>query len=306
MNIQKLNIVVPIYNEADNIPTFASRIYHVIQYLPFDTKVFFIDDGSNDDSIRIIESLDHSVFKLIALSRNFGHQNALKSGIDLTDGDVCICMDGDLQHPPELIPEMIKLWQKGFDVVYTIRRPSSELSNFKKITSNFFYKLLNLLSDIDLEQGTADFRLMDKKVVAELKRLDEADLFFRGLIKWVGFQQIGIEYEPQNRHAGKSKYTFKKMMQLALKGITSFSIKPLYFATYLGIIFSLCSLLYIPYIIYSYVYGKVVSGWSSLLATVTFFGGLQLMILGIIGIYLGKVFMQSKKRPHYIIKKTIF
>ena len=174
----------------------------------------------------------------------------------------------------------------------------------KRKTSNMFYNLINNLSDIELEQGTADFRLMDRRVVNVFKEFKETDLFLRGLVKWMGFQQAGIEYEPAERLKGKSKYTMKKMIRFALQGITSFSTKPLYIATYLGMSFSLISLLYVPYIIYSYYFGHAISGWTSIIATIAFFGGLQLMILGIIGMYLGKLFQQSKQRPHYIIKET--
>ena len=174
----------------------------------------------------------------------------------------------------------------------------------KRKTSNMFYNLINNLSDIDLEPGTADFRLMDRKVVEAFRVFKETDLFMRGLVKWMGFNQIGIEYDPAQRTQGKSKYTLKRMVRFALEGITSFSIRPLYIATYLGFIFSILSLLYIPYIIYSFYFGHIISGWASMIATIAFFGGLQLMILGIIGMYLGKLFMQSKQRPHYIVKES--
>jgi glycosyltransferase involved in cell wall biosynthesis len=240
----------------------------------------------------------------IALSRNFGHQNALKAGLDLSDGDAVISMDGDLQHPPDLIPELIRNWEAGYDIVYTIRKDHQEIPMMKRKTSVMFYNFMNRLSDIELEAGTADFRLMDKRVVAASRQFTEMDLFWRGLVKWVGFKQIGIEYEPAERKFGKSKYTYKKMMQFALRGITSFSTKPLSIAIYLGFTFSILSLLYVPYVLYSLYFGHPLSGWASMIVTVAFFGGLQLMILGIIGMYLGKLFMQSKDRPHYIIKES--
>jgi dolichol-phosphate mannosyltransferase len=222
----------------------------------------------------------------------------------MADGDAVIMMDGDMQHPPELIPEMLQQWESGFDVVYTIRKDHKEMPMMKRKTSNMFYNLINNLSDIDLEPGTADFRLMAKKVVEAFRVFKETDLFMRGLVKWMGFRQIGIEYDPAQRTQGQSKYTLRRMVRFALQGITSFSTRPLYIATYLGFVFSLLSLLYIPYIMYSFYFGHIISGWDSMIATIAFFGGLQLMILGIIGLYLGKLFMQSKQRPLYIVKES--
>ncbi len=303
---KKISIVVPVCNEQGNIPVLVNALQEVLASVTYPYKIIFIDDGSSDDTLAILKqraNIDSSIF-YISLSRNFGHQNALKAGLDIADGDAVIMMDGDMQHPPELIPVMLELWEKGNDIVYTIRKDHKDLPMMKRKTSTMFYNLINNLSDIELEQGTADFRLMDKKVVAIFKDFKETDLFLRGLVKWMGFQQAGIEYEPAQRTQGKSKYTLKKMIRFALQGITSFSTKPLYIATYLGFSFSLVSLLYIPYIGYSYYFGHVISGWTSMIATIAFFGGLQLMILGIIGMYLGKLFLQSKQRPHYIVKES--
>ncbi|MEI8097646.1 MAG: glycosyltransferase family 2 protein [Sediminibacterium sp.] len=303
---KKISIVVPVCNEQGNIPVLVNALQEVLASVTYPYKIIFIDDGSSDDTLAILKqraNIDSSIF-YISLSRNFGHQNALKAGLDIADGDAVIMMDGDMQHPPELIPVMLEMWEKGNDIVYTIRKDHKDLPMMKRKTSTMFYNLINNLSDIELEQGTADFRLMDKKVVAIFKDFKETDLFLRGLVKWMGFQQAGIEYEPAQRTQGKSKYTLKKMIRFALQGITSFSTKPLYIATYLGFSFSLVSLLYIPYIGYSYYFGHVISGWTSMIATIAFFGGLQLMILGIIGMYLGKLFLQSKQRPHYIVKES--
>jgi dolichol-phosphate mannosyltransferase len=303
---KKISIVVPVCNEQGNIPVLVNALQEVLASVTYPYKIIFVDDGSSDDTLAILKqraSIDSSIF-YISLSRNFGHQNALKAGLDIADGDAVIMMDGDMQHPPELIPVMLEMWENGNDIVYTIRKDHKDLPMMKRKTSTMFYNLINNLSDIELEQGTADFRLMDKKVVAIFKDFKETDLFLRGLVKWMGFQQAGIEYEPAQRTQGKSKYTLKKMIRFALQGITSFSTKPLYIATYLGFSFSLVSLLYIPYIGYSYYFGHVISGWTSMIATIAFFGGLQLMILGIIGMYLGKLFLQSKQRPHYIVKES--
>jgi dolichol-phosphate mannosyltransferase len=303
---KSISIVVPACNEEGNIPVLIAALKQVLDQLQVSYQIVFIDDGSTDGTLAVLKhmaSINEHV-QYISLSRNFGHQNALKAGLDMAIGECVIMMDGDMQHPPELIPVMLEQWEQGNDVVYTIRKDHQDMPLMKRKTSNMFYNLINNLSDIELEPGTADFRLMDRKVVAVFKEFKESDLFLRGLVKWMGFQQIGIEYEPSQRLEGKSKYTLKKMIRFALQGITSFSTKPLYIATYLGLSFSLISLLYIPYIIYSYYFGHVISGWTSMIATIAFFGGLQLMILGIIGMYLGKLFQQSKQRPHYIVKET--
>jgi len=303
---KKISIVIPVCNEKGNIPTMVKALQEVMFSLPYSYSITYVDDGSDDDTLdrikAFIKQYDNIFF--ISFSRNFGHQNALKAGFDFSDGDAVITMDGDLQHPPELIPVLIEQWEQGHDIVYTIRNDHQDMPLMKRKTSSLFYNILNRLSDIELESGTADFRLMDKRVVEIFRNFKEADLFWRGLVKWIGFKQIGIEYEPAERKEGKSKYTYKKMMQLALRGITSFSLKPLSIAIYLGFIFSLLSLLYIPYVIYSLAFGHIISGWASVIVTIAFFGGLQLMILGIIGMYLGKLFMQSKERPHYIIKES--
>ncbi|RYD75298.1 MAG: glycosyltransferase, partial [Sphingobacteriales bacterium] len=226
------------------------------------------------------------------------------AGMDHAFGDCVISMDCDMQHPPEIIPEMLKKWEEGFEVVYTIREEDTNLSKGKRSSSSLFYKILNWLSDIELEPGAADFRLLDQKVVNVFRNFHENEPFLRGLVKWLGFKQYAIRYNPASRFSGKSKYTLKKMFSLALHGVTSFSIKPLYSAVYLGFTLSFASVLYIPYIIYAFANNVEVSGWASVIMTIVFFGGLQLIILGIIGIYVGKMFMQSKNRPNYIIRST--
>jgi dolichol-phosphate mannosyltransferase len=303
---KKISIIIPVYNEISNIPLMLAALNEALQSLPYRYKVIFVDDGSDDDTLSFIKQLAVNDPKVnyLSFSRNFGHQNALKAGFDKSDADAVICMDGDLQHPPSLLPEMIAKWESGIDVVYTVRKDSKELTWLKRKTSDLFYHLLNNLSSIDLEKGSADFRLLDKKVVDVLRDIKEYDLFWRGLIKWLGFNQASIEYLPAQRASGKSKYSYRKMMELAIKGITSFSTKPLTIAIYMGFMSSLLSILYIPYVLFSIYFGHVISGWASVIVTIAFFGGLQLMVLGIIGVYLGKLFMQSKHRPHYIINES--
>jgi glycosyltransferase involved in cell wall biosynthesis len=303
---KRISIVIPVCNEETNVSIITTALRDVFSKLSYEYTINFVDDGSTDGTIAEIKRLaaDHNNLFYISLARNFGHQNALKAGLDLVDADAVIMMDGDMQHPPDLIPEMLQQWEAGNDIVYTVRKDHKEMPLMKRKTSNMFYNLINNLSDIELEQGTADFRLMDRRAVEIFRTFKETDLFMRGLVKWMGFRQLGIEYDPAQRTQGKSKYTLKKMVRFALQGITSFSTRPLYIATYLGFIFSLLSLLYIPYIAYGYYFDHSINGWASVIATIAFFGGLQLMILGIIGMYLGKLFVQSKQRPHYIIRES--
>lgn len=301
-----VSIVIPAYNESDNIRNIFDKITVVFNTLPYEWEVIFVDDGSKDETLSTVKALskEYNNAFFLEFSKNFGHQLAVKAGLDNAYGDCVISLDCDAQHPPEIIPEMLLKWEEGFDIVYTIREEDKRLSKAKRSSSNLFYKLVNSLSDIELEAGTADFRLMDRTVVNVFRNFHETEPFLRGLTKWLGFKQYGIRYEPAERFAGNSKYSLKKMVRLALHGVTSFSIKPLYTAVYVGLIMSLLSLLYIPYVVYAFYNHIEVSGWASIIITIVFFGGLQLIMLGIIGIYVGKMFMQTKNRPNYIIRST--
>lgn len=301
-----VSIVIPAYNEGDNILTIAESIKQVFSSINYNYEIIVVDDGSEDhtlDGIKVYASKNKNIF-FLEFSKNFGHQLAVKAGMDNAFGDCVISMDADMQHPPQLIPSMLKQWEQGFDIVYTVRDEDLNLSIGKRRSSNLFYKILNWLSDIELEPGAADFRLLDQKVIAVFRTFHENEPFLRGLVKWLGFKQYAIKYTPEARFSGVSKYTPKKMFSLALHGVTSFSIKPLHSAVYLGFILSFASILYIPYVIYAFVNEVEVSGWASVIMTIVFFGGLQLIILGIIGIYVGKMFMQAKNRPNYIIRST--
>jgi len=304
---RKISIVIPSFNEEGNIEQLASRLLEAIRtFSTYAFEIIFVDDGSADhtlDKLKTLALMDDRIF-YVELSRNFGHQNALKAGYDFATGDCIISMDGDMQHPPEMIGQFIEKWEEGYDVVYSCREYEDDATVFKTKTSDIFYSIINSLSDTKIEKGTADFRLIDRKVANVLVQLNENGLFMRGLIKWLGFKQYAIHYQAEARFSGKSKYTLKKMMRFAVEGITAFSVRPLYIATGIGAFFSVLSLLYIPYILISYYMGHVVPGWSSVLASVVFFGGVQLMVLGIIGMYLGKLFMQAKQRPNYIIRST--
>ena len=305
--MKKIDIVVPCYNESDNIRPLYEAIKEVFaKELPdYDFNLLLVNDGSHDSSLLVLQQLakEDNQVKYLSFSRNFGHQLAVKAGLDHAFAPAVISMDADLQHPPALIPTLIRKWEEGAQVVATLRTYPEEISKKKRKSSQQFYKLLNLLSDIEIKEGSADFRLLDQAVVEVIRHMRENEPFLRGMVPWVGFTQVYVPYTAQARYAGETKYTIKKMFQLALSGVTSFSVKPLYFAVFLGFFFSLLSVLYVPYVIYSFLNGSEISGWASLIMTIVFFGGLQLIILGIIGVYIGKIFTQTKERPAYIIQE---
>jgi polyisoprenyl-phosphate glycosyltransferase len=299
-------ILTAAYNEGENITHFYDCLKKVTDTLSYNFNFCFVNDGSSDntlESIKTIAANDKSV-KYLSFSRNFGQQVALKAGIDNIQADAIIMMDSDLQHSPDLIPELIRVWQtQKVNMVNTIREEDEDLSWFKKQSSKWFYKTINRLSDLQLEPGQADFRLIDKQVTQTLRNSKEHDVFLRGMMQWIGYKQATINYKAQKRFAGTSKYTFSKMMSLALAGITSFSVKPLYTAIYIGFGFAFLAFLYLPYVIYSLIMGTAVHGWSSMLITISFFGGLNLIIMGVLGIYIGKILIQNKERPLYIIQE---
>lgn len=304
---RKIAIVIPSFNEEGNIEVMVNSLHSVLQELPYKYELIFVDDGSNDKTLDILKKLSSTDEKLffIELSRNFGHQNALKAGVDIAKANAVITMDGDMQHPPELIPQLIQKWEEGYDVVYTRREDNQKVSYFKKKTSKSFYNLMNYLSEVNFEPGTADFRLMDEKVVSVFADFSENELFIRGLVSWLGFKQFAIDYVPAERFSGKSKYTVKKMMRFAIQGITSFSTRPLHIAIFMGIGLSFFAFVfYVGYVLYSMYFGHIISGWASVISTIVFFGGLNLIVLGIIGMYIGKLFIQSKQRPNYLIRST--
>ena len=301
-----VSVVIPAFNESENIVRICSEIGEVFSKLNYSYEIILVADGCTDNTMETIKtliSINNNIF-FIEFSRNFGHQLALKAGLDYAKGNCVISMDCDLQHPPGLIPELLAKWEEGFEVVYTIRLEDKKLPLGKQLSSRLFYKTLNSLSNVELETGSADFRLLDSKVVSVIRNFHENEPFLRGLFKWIGFKQTSIVFMPNARHSGKSKYSIQKMIKFALQGVTSFSIKPLYAAIYLGFTFSILSILYLPYVVYAFHTGKEVSGWASTIMTIVFFGGLQLTILGIIGIYIGKMFMQVKNRPNYIIRSS--
>jgi glycosyltransferase involved in cell wall biosynthesis len=304
----QLSIVIPTYNEEGNIALLYDQLKEVLNAEGIEQfELIFVNDGSSDESLSVIKGLSDrdTRVKFISFSRNFGHQHALKAGLDHAMGDAVISMDADLQHPPALIPEMLKKWKEGAQVVFTIRSQEEGISWFKKKTSSGFYWLINKLSEHPIIDGAADFRLLDKKVVAEIRRYPEKELFFRGMISGIGFKQSSIHFKPNKRHSGQTKYSFNKMAAFAIAGITSSSAKPLYFSIYLGAFMAFLAFLYGIYAICIALFtNDAITGWTSIVASIVFIGGIQLFVMGIIGVYLGKIFKESKNRPHYIIDET--
>lgn len=303
---KKISFVIPVFNEAANIGVLLNELTEAVSRVPYAIEFIFVDDGSRDNSLNVIKGFAHADPRIyyVELSRNFGHQYALKAGLDLCTGDCVVTMDSDLQHPPEVVKRLIEKWEEGYDVVYTRRRDDKNLPWIKRKSSAIFYDLLNSISDIELERGTADFRLMNRNVLDAFAHLNESDLFIRGLVKWAGFRQTAVDYEPNARHAGRSKYNLKKMISFGLKGLTSFSVRPLQMIASLGMLLFFISMVLAPYAIISYLMGKAVSGWTSLMISVIFFGSLQLLMTGVVGLYISKLVIQSKHRPLYFIRDT--
>lgn len=300
-----VSIVIPCYNEEGNIIELYKRVKSVLNEKQ--VEFIFIDDNSSDSTLSIIETLSDkdTAVKYISFSRNFGHQSALKAGLESASGDCVITMDADLQHPPEILKSLLVKWEEGFDIVYTIRKDDF-INPLKRLSSTLFYKISNYLSDVQLKNGAADFRLLDKNIVDVLVHdISEYHLFYRGLVSWVGFNQVAVAYNSDKRFTGKTKYSLRKMLSFAATGITSFSVKPLRYAVILGIFISFITVVYSIYILYVSIFtDKTIAGWTSVILSVLFIGGVNMILLGIIGEYIGKIFMQSKNRPHYLIKKT--
>lgn len=304
MDKSRISVILPCSNEEKNVPLIASRLETVLKN--YDYEILFVNDGSRDNTLAEIKKLakKNKRIKYISFARNFMHQNALRAGLKYATGDAVICMDADLQQPPELLPDMIKHWKEGYDIVYTLRRSSGKESFFKNFTSKFFYFLINKISNIGIEDGAADFRLMDRVVVDALNEYDEVYIFYRGIISSMGFKKIAIPYTVAPRLHGKSQYTFKKMFNFSLAGITGFSTFPLHLSTLFGFLISALSFIYALYAILVRIFvGGTVPGWSSLLFGIFFLGGIQLLMIGILGEYIGKIFFEVKKRPNYIIKE---
>jgi glycosyltransferase involved in cell wall biosynthesis len=301
-----ISVVSPLYNEEVNIKLLYSGVKDVFETLDYDFELVFVDDGSMDGSLKAIEELQQtdSRIKFLSLSRNFGHQVALSAGLDYAEGEAVIIMDSDLQHPPQAIPELIRKWEEGYENVYTVRKAAESTTLFKKYSSQLFYSVFRALTKLELPPDSADFRLLDKKIVLELRRIKERTRFLRALIYWTGFRSVGISYQEGQRQAGERKYRFKNMLFLSIDAITSFTTAPLYIGVVAGVIFAMLGFVYFLYALYVHiVLGIAVSGWASLISLMTIFGGLQFLIIGLIGIYVGKIFEEVKERPLYMIRR---
>ena len=301
-NKQLISIVVPTYNEEGNVEKLFTEVQKALKNETF--EIIYIDDGSHDQSLEAVQKLSkkHKEVKFVSFSRNFGHQAALRAGLRYATGDAVISMDADLQHPPKMLPQLLKEWRNGHDVVYTIRRDTKETSFFKRLTSWGYYGVLNFLSGLKLDEGAADFRLMDRKVVDVVNEQHETDLFLRGYISWIGFKQLGLEYVPAKRFSGSSKYSLKKMLKLAHQGIMQFSVKPLRLALLLAIVAMAACILYVFYAIWAaFISDVTVPGWLSLVVLIVFLQGIQFLLIGLVGEYLGRTFIQTKQRPEFIV-----
>ena len=306
-NKKIISIIVPIYNEQEIINEFYRRLKAVLDndLSGYGYEIIYINDGSKDNSLELLLKLrsnDQNI-KIINFSRNFGHQLAVTAGIDSSIGDIVVLIDSDLQDPPELIPKMIEKWNDGFQVVYGQRIKRKGESIFKLATAKIFYRMINALSDVKLPVDTGDFRLMDKQVVDYLKQLREECRYIRGLVTWVGYKQTPIYYERDKRYSGETKYPIRKMIKFATNGLTSFSERPLFFAGYFGLIITLLTFIYVGFLIVEKFVSphNTITGWTSLIIAVLFFGGVQLMSLGIIGQYIGRIYREIKNRPLYVI-----
>ncbi len=301
------SIILPVYNEEQGIEKFVESLSNVLNKMNSEYELIFVNDGSTDNSLTILKGLCdvNSSYKYIDLSRNFGHQIAVTAGIDYAKGDYVVLIDSDGQDPPEVIPEMVQKINQGYDTVYAKRVKRSNESIFKKSTAKLFYKLLNKITNIEIPVDTGDFRIMNKKVVNALKRMPEKQRYLRGQVAWLGFKQTSVEYERKGRVAGETGYTYRKMVTLALDAITSFSNWPLRLATISGFVCAFLGFLLILWTLYARLILKVYQpGWPSLMITIVFLGGIQLLGIGMIGEYISRINDNVKNRPLYLISET--
>ncbi|MBU5444367.1 glycosyltransferase family 2 protein [Paenibacillus sp. MSJ-34] len=299
-----LSIIVPAYNEESVLEAFHKRLISVLDGIEMKSEIIYVNDGSRDRTLEILNSIrqcDHRV-AIVDLSRNFGKEIAMAAGLDYANGDAVVIIDADLQDPPELIPELIKEWGNGFDVVYAKRTLRQGETFFKRTTAFLFYRFIQRVSNVSIPEDTGDFRLLSRKAVESLRKLREQQRFSKGLFAWIGFPQKEVLYQRDPRYAGVTKWNYIRLWNLAIEGITSFTIAPLKIASYMGGIFALISFLFILVIIFqTLVFGNPVKGYPSLIVVVLFIGGIQLICLGIIGEYLGRIFNETKKRPLYLL-----
>jgi polyisoprenyl-phosphate glycosyltransferase len=302
-----ISVVVPCYNEELNLDSLFARLFKVLDSLNLQYEIVCVNDGSRDNTLKYLIEYHHRnpVIKVVNFSRNFGKEIALTAGIEYATGDAIIPIDADLQDPPELIGELIEKWREGYDVVYCKRRSRQGESWLKKITANAFYRVIQKMTSVEIPRDTGDFRLIDRRVVEALKQLPETHRFMKGLFAWVGFKQSFIEYDRLPRFQGTTKWNYWKLWNFALEGITSFSSLPLKIWSYLGLVISLLAFLYGSFLIVrTLILGIDVPGYASLMVAILFLGGIQLLTLGIIGEYLGRVHDEVKKRPLYLVRDS--
>ncbi|ENV08861.1 hypothetical protein F966_02506 [Acinetobacter higginsii] len=302
INSPFLSCVVPAYNEAENLKKFIPALAQQLEQQNLRYEIIIIDDGSKDNSIAVLQQmLDDYPLRILTLSRNFGKEAALSAGLDYVTGDATLLIDADFQHPLNAIPTMIQLWKDGYDMVYGIRDRSTE-SWLKEIFTQGYYHILNLSSSVDIPENAGDFRLLDAKVVEAVRKLPEKNRYMKGLYAWVGFKSIGIHFTEQQRQFGQSSFNFKALFQLAMSGLTGFSDLPLRLCIYLGALLALFAMSYgIWIIIETMIEGIRIPGWATLAAGMTLLGGIQLLCIGILGEYIGRIYAEVKNRPKYIV-----
>jgi polyisoprenyl-phosphate glycosyltransferase len=300
------SVVVPMYNEEQVVMESYKRLKEAMDAINEPYEIVFVNDGSRDKTGAIINKIcesDNNI-KFIDFSRNFGHQVAITAGMDYAEGEAIVVIDGDLQDPPEVIHKMIEKWREGYDVVYGKRMERRGDTFFKKLSAAVFYRFLKRMTDVDIPVDTGDFRLIDKRVCEALKQMNERNRYIRGIISWLGFKQTGIEFIREKRFAGVTKYPLKKMLKFASDAITSFSYKPLKLATYVGFFMSILSFIYLLVVLYLKLFtNSTIQGWASILVVSLFSNGVILMMLGIIGEYIGRIYDEAKGRPLYVIKQ---
>lgn len=308
MSRSLISVIVPMYNEEEVIRTTFTRLQQVMESTGERYELIFVNDGSKDSSAEIIKQLakQHKEVVLVDFSRNFGHQIAISAGMDYARGDAVVIIDADLQDPPEIILKMIDKWREGYEVVYGKRSMRKGETWFKKTTAKLFYRTLRMLTSVDIPTDTGDFRLIDRKVCDVLKGLKEKNRFVRGLVSWIGFKQTSVEFVREERFAGSTKYPLKRMLSFAIDGITSFSYKPLRIASYIGFTISIFSFIYLLIVVYQRIFtDSTTTGWASIVAINLLFNGIILILLGVIGEYIGRIYDETKNRPLYIVREHI-